>query len=67
MSGWVTIVIGFAIVGSLVMAARRWGISSAEKKLAVTVIKAAKDRKLVDNEVANLTPDELLDRLRHGL
>ena len=67
MPSWVVAVIGLAVVSALVLAARKWGVTSAEKKFAGRVIKAAKERKLVDNEVANLTPDELLDRLRHGL
>lgn len=67
MSSWVVAVIGLAIVGGFLLAARKWGVNSAEKKFANKIIEAAKDRKLVDNEVANLTPDELLERLRHGL
>lgn len=67
MPSWVVAVIGLAIVGALVLAARKWGVVSAEKKMVKKVIKAAKERKLVDNEVQNLTPDELLDRLRNGM
>ena len=67
MPSWVVAAIGLALVSGFFYAARMWGVSSAEKKLAERVIDAAKERKLVDNEVANLTPDELLERLRHGL
>lgn len=67
MPSWVILVIGLSIVGVLVLVARKLGAASAERKLLKKNIKAAEQRKAIDNEIQKLNPDELAARLRDGL
>jgi len=67
MPSWVIIVIGLAMVGSLIYVSRRWGGSAAREQMRKNVIQAARTRKAIDDEVKKLTPDELADSLRRGL
>lgn len=67
MSSWVIAVIGLAIVAGLIMVARKWGQTAAEKRILKANLNAAETRKAIDNEIKKLTPNELLDRLRAGL
>ena len=67
MPSWVIAVIGLAILAALILAVRKWGQLSVERKNLKRDLKAALDRKAIDDEVQKLTPDELVDELRGGL
>ena len=67
MSSWVVVIIGLAIVGSLVLVARKWGKEAARTKILEKNIEAARTRKAIDRDIQNLSDNELADRLRSGM
>ena len=67
MPGWGIVIIGLAILAALVLAVRKWGQLSVERRVLERNIKAAKTRKAIDDEIQKLTPDELADELRNSL
>ena len=67
MSGWIIVLIASIVLGAIIMIARKWGVASANKKILQKNIEAARTRKAIENEIQNLSPTELADRLRSGL
>lgn len=67
MSSWIIILLGTIFLGSLIIVTRKWGKASAERKALKDSIESAKKRKAIDNEIQNLSPIELADRLRRGM
>lgn len=56
-----------AVVFASIFVSRKWGAAGAESKARQKVIKAGERRKAIDRDIQNLSPDELIDRLRRGL
>lgn len=67
MSWWIILSLGVIFLGSLILVARSWGKVLVQKKLLKKAIEAAEKRKAIDNEIQNLSPDKLADRLRSGM
>lgn len=63
MSNWVVALIGLAVVSGFMYAAKQWGYVSAAKKLAEDNVDAAETRKKIDNEIDQLSDDDLANEL----
>ncbi len=67
MSSWVILLLGIVLLSAALLTARKLGAVASESRARKRVIKAAEQRKAIDNEIQNLSPTELADRLRSGM